>query len=138
MLDLMSSWVSHLILALRASAGGFSVHRSALRTRARPTLDVVEKATHKTPVVYTNAFWWKERIGPIGSMQKALGHYPIWISDLSAKGLKVEQPYIYKGGWYMWQFTFTARPEKGGLPPGGSVDADVFAGDMAKLKGHSN
>ncbi|WGS19233.1 MULTISPECIES: GH25 family lysozyme [unclassified Bradyrhizobium] len=94
-------------------------------------LKVVQARTNKVPIVYTNALWWEERIGKAGSIEQSLSQYRVWISDLSSKGLKVEQPYIYKGKWHLWQFTFTATAEKGGLPTARTVDADVFDGNAA-------
>ncbi len=97
-------------------------------SRVLQWLKIVETRTHKIPIIYTNQVWWSDRIGNAGTIQQSLAHYPVWISDLSSKGLAVEQPYVYKGAWNLWQFSFTAAALKGGLPPGGTVDADVFDG----------
>jgi lysozyme len=101
---------------------------SVILARVLAWLKLVEAQTHKIPVVYTNQTWWQERIGKAGTIEQSLAHYRVWISDLSSKGLKVEQPYVYKGKWNLWQFTFTASADKGGLPPGQTVDASVFDG----------
>jgi lysozyme len=95
--------------------------------RVTDWLKAVAAVTNKKPVVYTNQVWWQERIGDAGTIE-ALAPYGIWISDLSAKGLLVEQPYVYKGAWNLWQFTFSATAQSGGLPTGDTVDADVFDG----------
>ena len=126
----------HVILGANGKAKDFWVGTDSRDILAKTLkwLELVERHTHKTPVVYTNAGWWRERIGPLSGMQAALGRFPVWISDLSSKGLRVEQPYVYQGNWYMWQFTFTATFENGGLPSGSTVDADVFKGDIADLK----
>jgi lysozyme len=90
-------------------------------------LETVRKATHKVPVVYTNQVWWRERIGQDSTMV-ALAPYHLWISDLSASGLRLEKPALHRGPWNLWQFTFSATADAGGLPPGGTVDASVFNG----------
>jgi lysozyme len=107
---------------------------SEILNRVLAWLKVVQSHTKKVPIVYTNPIWWEERIGNSGTIEKSLSQYRVWISDLSSKGLKVEQPYNYKGDWHLWQFTFTATAEKGGLPPAHSVDADVFDGDAASFE----
>jgi len=97
-------------------------------------LRIVEERTGRKPLVYTSQTWWNERMGGVGSIEQALAGYRIWITDLSSKGLKVEQPYVYKGKWHLFQFTFTASADKGGLPAGKKVDANVFEGDVQKLQ----
>jgi lysozyme len=99
--------------------------------RTREWLRTVKERTGKTPILYTNQAWWNERMNGVGTIEAALPEYPVWISDLSSKGLKVEDPYLYKGKYRLWQFSFTATADKGGLPPGKKVDADVFQGDIA-------
>lgn len=98
--------------------------------RVKAWLDAVKKATGKEPVVYTSQTWWNERMKGVGSIESALPGRRIWISDLSSKGLKVEDPYTYRGKWHLWQFTFTATADGGGLPTGKKVDANVFQGDV--------
>lgn len=99
--------------------------------RVRGWLQAVKDKTGKTPIVYTNQTWWSERMNGVGTIEEALPAYPVWISDLSSKGLKIEDPYVYKGKYHLWQFSFTAAADNGGLPPGKKVDADVFQGDAA-------
>ncbi|PDS49753.1 hypothetical protein CO662_22030 [Rhizobium anhuiense] len=101
--------------------------------RVHSWLRIIEETTGKKPLVYTSQTWWNERMGGVGSIEQALAGYRIWITDLSSKGLKVEQPYVYKGKWHLFQFTFTASADKGGLPAGKKVDANVFEGDVSKL-----
>jgi lysozyme len=90
-------------------------------------LETVRKATHKVPVVYTNQVWWRERIG-LDATMVALAPYRLWISDLSKSGLLLERPALHQGPWDLWQFTFSATADEGGLPPGSRVDASVFDG----------
>ncbi len=106
---------------------------SVILGRVLAWLKAVQTQTKKVPIVYTNALWWRERIGKAGTIEQSLSQYRVWISDLSSKGLKVEAPYNYKDKWHLWQFSFTATAEKGGLPPGHAVDADVFDGDAASF-----
>lgn len=96
-------------------------------------LKLVEAGTHKKPIVYTNQTWWNQRIGTAVPIEQSLLQYRVWISDLSSKGLKVELPYTYKGAWLLWQFSFTATADGGGLPPGHTVDVDVFSGTHETL-----
>jgi lysozyme len=128
--DVRTDAQGHLILGPDGKAKDFwkGTDGAVILQRTLAWLKVVEERTHKIPIVYTNKNWWDERIGKAGTIEQALSHYRVWISDLSSKGLKVEQPYLYKGTWHLWQFSFTATAEKGGLPPGRAIDADIFDG----------
>jgi lysozyme len=106
---------------------------SVILARVLAWLKAVQAKTNKVPIVYTNPTWWEERIGKAGTIEQSLSQYRVWISDLSSKGLKVEQPYTYDGRWHLWQFTFTATADEGGLPTAHTVDADVFNGDASSF-----
>lgn len=96
--------------------------------RAKVWLDLVEKGTGKRPVIYTNATWWRERVGA----DTQLASYQLWISDYSSASLKEESPRLPKGfKWALWQLTDTGRVEAAGLVKG--LDTNVLASDAADL-----
>lgn len=107
----------------------WSSHDSAeIVRRAKIWLDLVEKATGKRPVIYTNATWWRERIGA----DVQLSSYKLWISDYSSASLNQEAPRIPKDfKWAMWQMTDTGRIEAAGLVKG--LDTNILAADDMDL-----
>jgi lysozyme len=84
-------------------------------------LDVVEKATGRMPIIYTDRSFWAS----LGT--SAFGLYPLWIAEYG-----VQSPSLPAGwaSWTFWQFS------ESGTVAGvsGSVDLDVFNGSIAELK----
>jgi lysozyme len=96
--------------------------------RAKVWLDLVEKATGKRPVIYTNATWWRERIGA----DVQLASYKLWISDYSSASLNQESPRVPKDfKWALWQLTDTGMVKTAGLVKG--LDTNLLAPDAADL-----
>jgi lysozyme len=84
-------------------------------------LDVVEKATGRMPIIYTDRSFWSS----LGT--SAFGLYPLWIAEYG-----VQSPSLPAGwaNWTFWQFS------ESGTVTGvsGSVDLDVFNGSLAELE----
>jgi lysozyme len=99
--------------------------------RALAWLREVRDRTGKTPVIYTNRFWWNERIGE--DRMALFKDFPIWIADYSASRLATEKPIAPKRrDWLLWQFSENATVLINGAPS--QVDANVFKGPMSGLK----
>ena len=91
-------------------------------------INVIEKETGRTPIIYTAASWWKTRIGS----SKALAKYRLWIADYSAPSALREQPSMVPGHVFdLWQFSETARVLNW---KGRRVDANVFKGGDAEFR----
>lgn len=94
--------------------------------KAKIWLDAVEKATGKRPIIYTNRYWWQERIGKDLSLSK----YHLWISDYTNFSLRQETPRTpEKHDWKVWQLSDKGRISVGGIS--GPVDTNVFQGTRA-------
>jgi lysozyme len=95
-------------------------------------LEIVEKATGKTPIVYTAASWWNDRIGKTDKLSK----YRIWIADYSAKSQLNETPRLPSGyAAHIWQFSERGRVREGFTT---NVDVNVFKGTFDQfLEAHN-
>ena len=70
--------------------------------RAKVWLLATEKATGKKPIIYTNALWWRERVGD----DLALAGYKLWIADYPNASLAQDTPTVPpKFDWVLWQLT---------------------------------
>jgi lysozyme len=99
--------------------------------RVQTWLDVVEKATGRRPLIYTNAVWWADRIKDVTKFKKFQA-YPIWIADYSPGGLAQEVPQVPDSQpWAIWQFTETGALTQGGVP--GKLDVSIFKGTTAQF-----
>jgi lysozyme len=88
-------------------------------------LKTVEAETKRTPIVYTNGVWWKERIGSEAKLSE-LKHYNIWIADYSPTDRAVEVPFVpNRAQWSIWQFTAKSRFATDFTY---SLDANIFKG----------
>lgn len=84
-------------------------------------LDVVEQATGRVPILYTNPSYWDS----LGT--SAFGRYPLWIAEYGVSTPKLP------AGWTRW--TFWQLSESGTVAGiSGSVDLDVFNGTLAELQ----
>ncbi|WP_298623431.1 GH25 family lysozyme [uncultured Zoogloea sp.] len=111
-----------------------TVPADEILSRAVAYLKAVEAATGRAPIIYTNAQWWKTRIGD-GSKIAAFGKYKVWTADYSRDGHKLEKPSVPGNApWALWQFTSTARMTSGGVGKGQSVDANVFNGTLQQFR----
>jgi lysozyme len=91
-------------------------------------LTLVETKTGRTPMIYTSAAWWKERIKDEAQFA-ALSRYMVWIADYSSSAKAVENPAVpNKAAWSLWQFTANARLASG-YDQG--LDASIFKGTAA-------
>jgi len=83
-------------------------------------LGMVEAETGKTPIIYTNGYWWDERIGSAGV---ELAKHVIWIADYSARSRGLEDPRFVPDGfsWAIWQIS--DRGVADGV--GGGVDTNL-------------
>ncbi len=91
-------------------------------------LKLVEAATGKRPIIYTNADWWSERIG----RDKSLAGHPLWVADYTSKSLGRESPTVPpEFSWSLWQLTDQGVLRLGGIQK--PVDTTIFNGSVDKL-----
>ncbi|HYG61751.1 MAG TPA: glycoside hydrolase family 25 protein [Thermoanaerobaculia bacterium] len=84
-------------------------------------LDVVQKATGRTPIIYTSHGFWDS----LGSTH--LGGYPLWIAEYG-----VSSP-VVPAGWTRWTFwQYSDSGTVAGIQ--GAVDLDVFQGSLEELR----
>lgn len=113
---------------LKATDRWASVPGPEIARRALTWLKIVEAATGKRPIVYTNAGWIAQRVGADSG---ELTNYVLWIADYSGKSLKAEKPKAPAGyKWILWQLTDSGKVA--GL--GHNVDTSRFSGSIADLK----
>jgi len=87
-------------------------------------LEAVERSTGKTPVIYTAASWWNERIGTTDKLKK----YKIWIADYTRTSQLNETPRLPAGQEApLWQFSERGRVQDGFST---NVDVNVFKGTV--------
>lgn len=85
-------------------------------------LDLVEQATGRVPIIYTNPSYWDS----LGT--SAFGRYPLWVAEYGVSSPKLPS------GWTSWTFwQFSESGTVAGIS--GSVDLDVFSGSLAELQG---
>ncbi len=85
-------------------------------------LTYVQQQTHRAPMLYTAAAWWKSINGQAKFAR--LNGYKIWIADYSKTSRGVEVPTVPPGAQAaLWQFTEAAR-----VPGGyqGTLDANIY------------
>jgi lysozyme len=99
--------------------------------RVQTWINVVEKATGRRPLIYTNAVWWNDRIKDATKFTK-FHDYPIWIADYSPSGRGQEIPQVPdKQPWTIWQFTESGVVTSGAVP--GKLDVSIFKGSSAQF-----
>jgi lysozyme len=82
----------------------------------------VQQQTHRTPMLYTAAAWWRSINGQAKAAR--LNAYKLWVADYSKTSRGVEVPTVPPGTQAaLWQFTSSAR-----LPGGyqGTLDANIY------------
>jgi lysozyme len=95
---------------------------AAIIAKMQTWLEVVEQATGKTPVIYTQPRWWNNRIGKTEKLAK----YQIWIADYSTKSQLSEVPQTPAGyPVHLWQFSENGRAKDGFST---NIDVNVFKG----------
>lgn len=107
------------------------VASSDIIDKANAWIDAVAKATGRTPILYTNASWFAQRVGA-DNISK-LHTSRIWTADYSRNGLATEVPKVAGGlDWTLWQFTDGARLDIG--PQTVQLDANIFEGSIDELR----
>jgi lysozyme len=108
--------------------GQIIADRVNIAARAKKWLTTVEKATGKTPIIYTTRLIWDEFL----KSPKGFERYPLWVADYG--GLAAPR---MPSGWtnhMMWQFT-----EKGKIGTGDGFDVNklnIPLGDLLKMAGY--
>jgi lysozyme len=99
---------------------------SAIITGIQTWLDTVEKATGRTPIIYTNPSFWNSY------MNGAVSRYPLWVANYTT----ASSPRMPTGwnSWLFWQYSQTGRLS--GVP--GNVDMDRFNGGADDLAAFVN
>jgi lysozyme len=84
-------------------------------------LNVVEQATGRVPMIYTNDSFWNS----LGT--SAFGGYPLWIAEYGVQSPKLPS------GWTSWAFwQYSESGTVAGIST--TVDLDVFSGSLAELE----
>jgi len=90
-------------------------------------LEVVEKATGRLPVIYTQPGWWQNRVGTTDKLAK----YQIWVADYTTKSQLSEVPRKVPGYvTNVWQFSEHGRAEIG-FPT--KIDVSIFRGSQQEF-----
>lgn len=111
-------------------------------SRALKWLDIVERETGRTPIIYTSRTWWNGRIGD--DKLERFKRYSIWLSAMEDQDLQLERPGA-KGGWAgrwnwkLWQFTNRGDLSNAGLknpptPTAERVDVSIFSGTLNQFQ----
>lgn len=97
--------------------------------RVTAWLTIIEAATGKRPMIYTNSLWWSDRIGANTSLSK----YSLWIADYTSKSLGREEPVLPEHfSWAFWQLTDQGVFREGGIK--NAVDTTVYHGNVSDLQ----
>lgn len=92
-------------------------------------LDTVEKATGRTPMIYTNYYTWYDLLDNTTRFTR----YPLWIATYKAEQPKVPADNWGGKGWWFWQTT-----DRGVIPgireEAPCVDLNLFAGSYEDMK----
>jgi lysozyme len=90
-------------------------------------LEVVEQATGRVPVIYTQPGWWQNRIGTTDKLAK----YQIWVADYSTKSQLSEVPKKVPGYvTHIWQFSEHGRAKDGFST---KFDVSIFKGTQEEF-----
>jgi lysozyme len=107
------------VVDIEAIKGGTSA--SQVVKDLQTWLDVVEQATGRVPMIYTDSGFWSS----LGT--SAFGHYPLWIAEYGVQSPKLPS------GWASWDFwQFSESGTVAGIST--TVDLDVFYGTLAELE----
>ncbi|HKH43591.1 MAG TPA: glycoside hydrolase family 25 protein [Thermoanaerobaculia bacterium] len=107
------------VVDIEAIKGGTSA--SQVVQDLQTWLDVVEQATGRIPMIYTDSGFWSS----LGT--SAFGHYPLWIAEYGVQSPKLP------AGWASWDFwQFSESGTVAGIST--TVDLDVFYGTLAELE----
>ena len=100
--------------------------------RSNIVLDAVKDEKGTEPLFYTNAQWFKARIGK-GMRINDLHTKIIWIADYSKGGLGTEKPQVPNDApWLLWQFSEAARVKSGSNAL--QIDASIFEGNLSSMR----
>jgi len=104
-----------------------SLSPSEIVVKVQSWLEVVEKATGRLPVIYTQPGWWQNRVG----MTDKLAKYQIWVADYTTKSQLSEVPRKVPGYiTNVWQFSEHGRAEIG-FPT--KIDVSIFRGSQQEF-----
>jgi GH25 family lysozyme M1 (1,4-beta-N-acetylmuramidase) len=104
---------------------------TAILDAAATWLALVEKASGRTPIIYTSARFWQENLAKAKDPNRFGGHYPVWVAYYR----HVPQPPLPVGwtSWTFWQYTDSGKVA--GIPvKDGKADLDRFYGTLAQLR----
>jgi lysozyme len=85
-------------------------------------LDFVEKATGRTPGIYTSASFWNHAT----AFSAAFARYPLWVAEYQVAAPKLPQ------GWPAYTFWQTGEGTTAGVS--GQVDLDSYEGTVEELQ----
>lgn len=95
----------------------------------RETLDLIETAFGRKPIVYTNFNWWNQHVGVVDWASD----YDLWVANWG-----VDEPLIPPGWdmWHFWQWTSDGDgPTWGAGSP--RIDLDYWHGTLAELQAYA-
>jgi lysozyme len=108
--------------------GKIIADRVNIAARAKRWLTTVEKATGKTPIIYTTRLIWDEFLKSPAGFER----YPLWVADYG--GLAAPRLPSTSTTYMMWQYT-----ESGKIGGGDGFDVNklnIPLGDLLKMAGY--
>jgi lysozyme len=129
--DLYLKTVSGLSLELPhcldwESSSADGVASAIQKMKAHTWLDIVERASGKTPVIYGGESFLREL-----SLDASFAKYPLWLAHYGVPESRLKIPAPWKK-YTMWQFTDAGSVP--GLAPGHHVDSNYFQGSLEELQ----
>jgi lysozyme len=119
------------VLDLEMNPTLYGISPSVLQAKVFNFLTTVEKATGKTPMVYTGYYYWMQ----FGSKTANWSRYPFWLAWYALESIiKVPAPWTK---WNFWQYTDRADGEMFGCQSKG-VDMSYFNGTVEELIAFAN
>jgi lysozyme len=104
-----------------------SLSAAEIVAKVQTWLDVVQRSTGKSPVIYTQPGWWHNRVGTTDKLAK----YQIWVADYTTKSQLSEVPQKVPGYvTHIWQFSEHGRAKEG-FPT--KIDVSIFRGTQGEF-----
>ena len=96
--------------------------------RLQKWLEVVEQATNRKPIIYTNFYTWKIMMGN----SKDYVDHPLWVANYGAEIPSIPADIWGGNGWKFWQFSYEGSVP-GVLNEAAVVDQNIFRGKLEDM-----